>query len=224
MSPYELLLLGDPVRRLGLWAELRADAGILPAPSVGLAARLAAGGIGDLRLFVRDLPGRRVVFAYLTATADADGVPAALAAEPWWQALAARTGGWRRMEFMNLVAHPRVFPHRPGAAVRRLGLVAGLRPEREAAYRSLHQTNWPGVVERMVRSNYRAWTTFLTDDSDGLLLFTTVEYGGVDQAADDAAAAADPVTRRWWTHTEPCLLPLLPGGGNWTAMEPLPAG
>jgi L-rhamnose mutarotase len=225
MSPYENLLLTDSTRRIGLCAQLQAGAesawDALAVPG-GVEQSLARSGLGDLRLFLCRLPGRTLAFAYLTSTsvADSGGMPAGLACEPWWQELSKRTqDGWRRMEFINLVAHPRAFPHPAQAPIQRLGLVAGLRPASEALYRSLHQTNWPGVVDRMVRSHYRAWTTFLIDIGDELLLFTTVEYCGIDRAADDAASAADPVTRRWWRNTEPCLIPLLPGGGNWTAMR-----
>ncbi len=222
MSPYEVLLLSDPLRRIGLCARLRPGT----EPEVPPAAELrSAPGLHDLRLFQLAQPGSTLLFACCTLdrTSDTGGIPSSLASEPWWGRLNHLTvDGWQRMEFINLVAHPQVFPHRPGAMVQSIGLVAGLRRDSEAVYRSLHQTNWPGVVDRMVRSNYRAWTTFLIEIDGTLLLFTSVEYGGIDRAADDAATAADPVTQRWWKHTEPCLLPLVAGGGNWAVMRRLP--
>ena len=34
-----------------------------------------------------------------------------------------------------------------------------------------------------------------------------------------AAIAADPATREWWTHTDPCQRPLTDGpDGSWTDM------
>ncbi|MBT5902090.1 MAG: L-rhamnose mutarotase [Opitutaceae bacterium] len=99
--------------------------------------------------------------------------------------------------------------------------MAGLEPASELQYRTLHQTNWPGVVDQMARSNRRYWVTFLIDFGEQLWLFTYSEYVGDDYAADDAATAADPVTQRWWKFTEPCLIPLTPGGENWTTMQAL---
>ncbi len=222
MSPYEALLLTDPCRRIGLCAQLPPGSEIAGPSHAGVAERLSRGGLEDLRLFTIVLPGRTLVFLYVTTGVDAGGIPASLASDPWWKELTAQTiQGWRRMEFINLVAHLQVFPHPPGVPVERLALVSRLRPDHEAAYRSLHQTNWPGVVDQMVRSHYRAWTTFLTEIDGDLLLFTTVEHHGSDRRADDAATAADPVTRRWWRHTEPCLEPVLPSAGNWAPMRPV---
>ena len=38
----------------------------------------------------------------------------------------------------------------------------------------------------------------------GDILFAYFEYVGDDHAGDMARIAADPVTREWWTHTDPC--------------------
>jgi len=54
---------------------------------------------------------------------------------------------------------------------------------------------------------------------DTLYLLTHVEYLGSDKAADDVLMAADPVTQRWWTHTQPCLYSLIEGEGVWVSME-----
>ena len=52
-----------------------------------------------------------------------------------------------------------------------------------------------------------------------LYLFTHVEYLGDDIAADNQAMAKDPVTQRWWTHTQPCLYPLISHEDVWAKME-----
>lgn len=100
----------------------------------------------------------------------------------------------------------------PGAAVRRFGQVIGLRPERRAEYLALHAAVWPGVEATLRRAHVRNYTIFVHDD----VLFGYFEYHGEDLEADLAAIAADPVTREWWTHTDPCQRPLGPGG--WTDM------
>ena len=41
-----------------------------------------------------------------------------------------------------------------------------------------------------------------------LYLFSYFEYTGDDIAKDAAAMKADPMTRKWWTHTDPCQIRL----------------
>ena len=73
----------------------------------------------------------------------------------------------------------------------------------------------------MARSNRRYWVTFLIEFGEELWLFTYTEYVGQDMAADNAAMAQDPVTQRWWKHTQPCLKPISEEPGGWTTMQPL---
>lgn len=78
--------------------------------------------------------------------------------------------------------------------------VIRLRPEKEAEYRSLHAEVWPDVLDMLRRANISNYSIFLRAG----LLFSYLEYTGQDYAADTAAIAADPVTRKWWTLTDPC--------------------
>lgn len=120
------------------------------------------------------------------------------------------------MELINIAA-----AKPPGAGqMARLGVMAGLKSSGELTYRTLHQTNWPGVVEQMFRSHYRNWTTFLLEWGKKLLLFTYCEYDGHDCAKDDTLIRADPVTQRWWRHTEPCLIALTGPGETRAPMRP----
>lgn len=104
-------------------------------------------------------------------------------------------------------------------------MVIGLRPEAEARYRALHADPWRAVLERITRSHIRNYTIYLAPLPAGLFLFSHFEYTGDDFAADMAALAADPETRRWWRETDPCQVPL-PGSGTgshdgpwWTTLE-----
>jgi len=124
------------------------------------------------------------------------------------------------MELINVIG-PTLPSPQPGAPLERAGLVSGLKPDCELTYRTLHQTNWPGVIDQMARSHYRYWVTFLMEFGTDLMLFTYCEYVGTNRSVDDTAMAADPVTQRWWKHTEPCLIPQTPDGGSWTRMTPL---
>ncbi len=103
--------------------------------------------------------------------------------------------------------------------MRRMGMVIGIKPEKIAEYRALHAAAWEGVLERIALSNIRNYTIFLREPEN--LLFGYWEYHGSDFAADSAAIAADPVTRDWWSHTDPCQEPLPSRGPDawWAPME-----
>lgn len=110
---------------------------------------------------------------------------------------------------------------------RRIGMAIGLRPEMEARYRALHTDPWRAVLERITRSHVRNYSIYLAELPGGLFLFSYFEYTGEDFAADMAALAADPETRRWWRETDPCQRPLATSAGVtgshdgawWTTLE-----
>lgn len=96
--------------------------------------------------------------------------------------------------------------------MQRFATVIRLRPEKEAEYRALHAAAWPAVLAALKRARIGNYSIFLRDG----LLFSYLEYTGDDYAADTAAIAADPVTREWWAHTDPCQQPLdSAGDGEW---------
>jgi len=96
----------------------------------------------------------------------------------------------------------------------RYASVIRLRPEKEAEYRELHAAAWPGVLDRLQRSNVRNYSIFLRDG----LLFSYLEYVGTDYEADMQAIRDDPESQRWWTFTDPCQQPLASAGdGEWWA-------
>lgn len=97
--------------------------------------------------------------------------------------------------------------------MQRFAAVIRLRPEKESEYLALHAAAWPGVLAALKRANIGNYSIFLRDG----LLFSYLEYTGVDYAADTAAMAADPVTREWWTVTDPCQQPVDSAAGEWWA-------
>lgn len=107
------------------------------------------------------------------------------------------------------------------APVRRFGSVIGLKPGMEQTYRALHADVWPGVLDRLRRSNIRNYSIFVTEVDGHKLLFSYFEYTGTDLEADLGAIAEDPTTRAWWSHTDPCQiqLPTRKPGANWSDME-----
>ena len=103
--------------------------------------------------------------------------------------------------------------------MKRMGMVIGIAPERIAEYRRLHAAVWPTVLARIAVCNIRNYTIFLREPEN--LLFAAWDYHGTDIAADLAAMAEDPETRRWWALTDPCQQPLASRapGEHWAALE-----
>jgi L-rhamnose mutarotase len=103
--------------------------------------------------------------------------------------------------------------------MQRMGMMIGLRPEKVEDYKKLHAAVWSDVLARITASNIRNYTIFLREPEN--VLFGTWEYHGTDYAADMAAIAADPVTKMWWSLTDPCQVPLesRSSGDWWASME-----
>ena len=100
---------------------------------------------------------------------------------------------------------------------RAFGSIVGLSPEWLERYEVLHRHVFPGVLDRLQRSNIRNYSIFLgparedvpaTPDGPVLTLFSHLEYVGADHPADMAAIAADETTREWWKLTDPMQTPL----------------
>jgi L-rhamnose mutarotase len=103
-------------------------------------------------------------------------------------------------------------------AVERHGLVVNVRPERRERYLELHRAVWPQVEQTLRDANVTNYTIFRLDDT----LFAYYEYVGADHDADMARIGEDPVTREWWTHTDPCQTPFGGDGtqdGGWREAE-----
>jgi L-rhamnose mutarotase len=84
--------------------------------------------------------------------------------------------------------------------VERHGLVVNVVPEKRAEYLRLHAEVWPAVEATLRDCNVHNYTIFVLENT----LFAYYEYTGADHEADMARIAEDPVTREWWTHTDPC--------------------
>ncbi len=104
-------------------------------------------------------------------------------------------------------------------AMKRYGMIIGLRPEKVAEYRKLHAAVWPDVLEKIRECQIRNYSIYLRQLDDGqYCLFSYFEYIGTDFAADMATMAADPATQRWWSFCEPCQRPLANRApGEWWA-------
>lgn len=105
-----------------------------------------------------------------------------------------------------------------GKKVKRTGSLIKLKPEYEERYIILHKHTFPGVLDRIYKSNIRNYSIFLEDG----LLFSYYEYIGKDYESD-MAAMADETTQDWWKLTDPMQAPLFSRkeGEWWAEMETL---
>ena len=88
----------------------------------------------------------------------------------------------------------------------RHGQLIGIGADAIAEYKRLHADVWPGVLAKISECNIRNYSIFLKEPEN--LLFAYFEYVGTDFEADMAKMAADPETRRWWSHCMPLQRPL----------------
>ncbi|GGB19159.1 L-rhamnose mutarotase [Allosediminivita pacifica] len=103
--------------------------------------------------------------------------------------------------------------------MQRMGLVIGIDPDKIDEYKRLHAEAWEGVLDRLRASNITNYSIFLRQPEN--LMFSYWEYVGTDFEADNAAIAADPVTREWWAICGPMQRPLdsRAEGEWWASME-----
>ena len=103
--------------------------------------------------------------------------------------------------------------------MQRMGLVIGIDPDKIGEYKRLHAEAWEGVLDRLRASNITNYSIFLRQPEN--LMFSYWEYVGTDFEADNAAIAADPVTREWWAICGPMQRPLesRAEGEWWAEME-----
>lgn len=236
-SPYELYLESGLERQVMLAARLKAgtEAMALEGRLAGLGQaivgeRLAAAGIREVVVFRRDLLGRQAIFVrflyagalpYLEAAERFAGATRGMALEELLEPLGTREmagSPWRALEWINHIRGDRT----EGPPSQRVGIICEIRPDKEAEYRQLHQSVWPGVVDQVARGRIRDLGIFLLPVEGRLVEVLYLDYMGKDGAADDAANKADLTNQRWWRHTDACQRPL-PGvkEGIWAGMEQL---
>lgn len=90
--------------------------------------------------------------------------------------------------------------------------VTGLKKEKEAEYRLLHDNVWPGVIDAIGASNTHRFDIFLIELGDPKnnqpYLFYLFQYTGKNFEHDMAAQSNSPVNQRWWKFTDTCQQPL----------------
>lgn len=122
---------------------------------------------------------------------------------------------WLQLEWMNYIRGSQ----KKDKPANRFAMVTRIKPEKEQEYRILHQTVWPGVVDQMVRGNYRDFSIFFIEIGDELYEFFHVDYVGTDAGKDGKMNSGDPFNQRWWKITDACQNPLPDANGIWSMMN-----
>lgn len=101
--------------------------------------------------------------------------------------------------------------------VSRYGWVIQVKPEKLDEYKRLHADPWPEVDSMLKECNIQNYSIYYRDG----LLFSYLEYTGVDFETDMAKMAADSMTNVWWELTDPCQEPVSSAkeGEWWADME-----
>ena len=99
----------------------------------------------------------------------------------------------------------------------RVGSLIKLKPEYEERYIILHKHTFPGVLDRIRKSNIRNYSIFLRDG----MLFSYWEYIGGEYDGVIEEIGRDDVTKEWWKLTDPMQEPLetRKEGERWASME-----
>ncbi len=98
----------------------------------------------------------------------------------------------------------------------RIGSLIKVKPEYEERYIILHKHVFPGVLDRIRKSNIRNYSIFLNNG----LLFSYMEYVG-NNYDKDMNDIADKTTKEWWKLTDPMQEPLSirKEGEWWVSMD-----
>ncbi len=97
----------------------------------------------------------------------------------------------------------KTLPERGRTNITRYGSLIKVKKEFEERYIILHRNTFPGVLDRIRKSNIRNYSIFINEG----LLFSHFEYVGKN-FDEDMAQMGDPITKDWWKLTDPMQEPL----------------
>lgn len=91
---------------------------------------------------------------------------------------------------------------------KRFGRAIGLRPDKVAEYKKIHDEIWPEIAAVTTQCHLHNYSIFLHRRPDGeCTLFAYFEYTGDDFEADMKVLDANPKSSGWATLCEACQLP-----------------
>lgn len=191
-------------------------------------------GVGNVQLFSELLEGQTVVLLVCDLQANADPDEAWEAAQAdaelvsWFAAAEAgfadhpRAGKqtWVRCETICQL-RPKCAAGDAESALDWAAAVTRIRPEKEAEYRTLHYAVWPAVVEAIGDGGVPRFDLFLIDLGDEIYEFYWLAQREMPALPGNQPATPDPVTKRWWSFTDPCQLPLPAAAERGEIWEPM---
>jgi len=227
------------VKRVASIAEVKADRVdlckiVFAHPPAEVAVALKFAGLRNVSCYLKTIGGKPCLYAYYEYSgrryeADMARLEANPAVRVWRQVgtecLVGKPTGLMGTEIEEVFFTDGAAELVPTPAkYARIAMVTGLKPEKEAEYRTLHATTWPGVLKGIKDVNLRDFSIGLSEFGGKLYLFGYLEYVGADSAADDAAGKALPINKRWWKFTDACQNPLPEAaakGGIWAGLDEL---
>ena len=242
-TPVSAVPMKTGVKRLATLAEVKPDMvdrckALYAKPDPCIAAALKSAHIRNHTVYLKKIENKYCLYYYLeydgcNFAADMARLDAKPAVKTWRDACAAcmipvpnvstAARPWYEAEEVFFTDGATTVVPTP-AKYSRIGMITGLKPEKEAEYRTLHATTWPGVLKGIADCNLRNFSITLSEFGGKLYLVGYLEYVGSDNAADDAKGKALPVNKRWWKFTDACQQPLPAAaakGGIWDGMEEL---
>ncbi|HNX53236.1 MAG TPA: L-rhamnose mutarotase [Pontiellaceae bacterium] len=231
-SPYENYLLSGQQTHVMLFAEVKGGQSNAVQNAVktlsGKEAQsaLSLANISNVSAYTKELQGKLCVMVYFDydgknyldavkafeATAQTKALTALVQPHP----RAAATGtSWLQMEWVNYIYGAKPNGNTPN----RFAMVTRLKPEKEVEYRLLHQSVWPGTVDRMTRMDYHDFSIFFVEMGSELYEMFYVEFIGTDAGKNKMGSVADPTYERWVKNTDPCQIPLPDASGIWSMMN-----
>ena len=105
------------------------------------------------------------------------------------------------------------------AIMKRIGMVIGIRPDRIAAYETLHAASNPGVRDLLNKYHIHNFSIYLHElDDNNFCLFGYYEYTGNDYEEDMQRLNNEPRNIEWLGVTAPMQIPIR-GSEAWAIMR-----
>ena len=102
-------------------------------------------------------------------------------------------------------------------AMKRIGMMIGIKADKIEKYKKLHDKVWPEVLENLTELNCKNYSIYLLNN----VLFGYMEYHGDNYERDMKLMAKNLKVQEWWSLCGPCQIPFAnrKKGEWWSIME-----